>query len=164
MLSAATARLRRSTPRGHAPTRSAHARPAVKRRLQVVDSKITPTAVDYANKDDDEVKKKLRYVYGYGITMYMRGMLKEDFLKEMVLERLAGRVGLDATLGCKQWQHAQQSSRLARWTCMRQYRHSVRARSRPAVSRRAALQGVRQRARRVAGLAERPCATRRRRR
>ena len=51
--------------------------------------------MDYADKDDDEVKKKLRYVYGYGITMYMRGMLEEDFLKEMVLERLAGRVGLD---------------------------------------------------------------------
>ena len=55
---------------------------------------ITPTTVDYGDKESERVKEKLRYVYGYGITMYTRGILGEDFLKSIVLDKLAGRVGL----------------------------------------------------------------------
>ncbi len=31
------------------------------------------TTVDYSNKEDEEVKKKLTYIYSYGINMLTRG-------------------------------------------------------------------------------------------
>ena len=37
----------------------------------------------------------MAYCYEYGIKMFTRGLIKEDDLKQVVIEKLAGRVGLD---------------------------------------------------------------------
>ena len=54
-----------------------------------------PTKVDYANTDDPKVKEKMAYIYSYGITMFKRNFIAGDALKEIVLERIAGRIGMD---------------------------------------------------------------------
>ena len=41
------------------------------------------------------VASKMAYCYEYGIKMFTRGLIKEDDLKQVVIEKLAGRVGLD---------------------------------------------------------------------
>jgi hypothetical protein len=41
------------------------------------------------------VREKLAYIYSYGITMFKRGMLDGDSLKEIVLADIAGRVNMD---------------------------------------------------------------------
>jgi len=51
--------------------------------------------LDFNNREDEQVASKMAYCYEYGIKMFMRGLLKEDDLKQVVLEQLAGKVGLD---------------------------------------------------------------------
>jgi len=46
-------------------------------------------------QDDPMTREKMRYVYSYGIKMFMAGFLEQDKLQEIVLERLAKKVGLD---------------------------------------------------------------------
>ena len=41
------------------------------------------------------VMEKLSYIYRYGITMFQRGMLAEEPLKEIVLTKIASRVGMN---------------------------------------------------------------------
>mmetsp|Transcript_14469 Transcript_14469/g.45588 ORF Transcript_14469/g.45588 Transcript_14469/m.45588 type:complete len:170 (+) Transcript_14469:86-595(+) len=43
----------------------------------------------------DEVRQKLQYLYTYGIRMMTTGLLSVDSLKDLVLKRLAARVGMD---------------------------------------------------------------------
>ena len=59
------------------------------------DEKCVPTTLDMSNTEDEEVKEKYRYVYSYGITMLTRGMIAQEPLEKAVLEKLAGRVGMD---------------------------------------------------------------------
>jgi len=56
---------------------------------------MVPTTVDYYNTEDPRVKDKMRYVYSYGISMFKRGMIDGEHLKSIVLEKLAGRIGMD---------------------------------------------------------------------
>jgi len=56
---------------------------------------LVPTALDYSNPEDPRVKKKMRYAYSYGIEMFKRGLMEAEQLKQIVLERLAGGVGMD---------------------------------------------------------------------
>ena len=56
---------------------------------------LVPTSVDYTNLEDPRIKDKMKYVYTYGIGMYTRGMMEAEQLKAIVLERLAGRIGMD---------------------------------------------------------------------
>lgn len=61
----------------------------------IEDSQMVPTKVDYGNTDDPKVMEKMSYIYGYGISMFKRGYIKEDDLKDAVLNKVAGRVGMD---------------------------------------------------------------------
>ena len=56
---------------------------------------MVPTKVDYGNTDDPKVMEKMSYIYGYRISMFKRGYIKEDDLKDAVLNKVAGRVGMD---------------------------------------------------------------------
>ena len=56
---------------------------------------LVPTVVDYMNAEDPVVKEKMKYVYSYGIQMYKRGIIEAEQLKKIVLDRLAGRIGMD---------------------------------------------------------------------
>ena len=47
------------------------------------------------DKEDEEVRKKLAYIYSYGITMFKKGYIDGEVLKEAVLTKIAARVGLD---------------------------------------------------------------------
>ena len=60
----------------------------------VVDSKLVPTTVDFTKLDDPRVREKTSYIYSYGITMFKREMIAGDTLKEIVLERIAGRLNM----------------------------------------------------------------------
>eukprot|EP00316_Scyphosphaera_apsteinii_P021375 CAMPEP_0119303138 /NCGR_PEP_ID=MMETSP1333-20130426/4624_1 /TAXON_ID=418940 /ORGANISM="Scyphosphaera apsteinii, Strain RCC1455" /LENGTH=173 /DNA_ID=CAMNT_0007305731 /DNA_START=45 /DNA_END=566 /DNA_ORIENTATION=+ len=57
--------------------------------------RLKATSLDYSQTDDDRVKQKMRYVYSYGISMYQRGLIAPELLKDIVLNRLASRVGMD---------------------------------------------------------------------
>ena len=59
------------------------------------DGKLVPTVADYSNKEDALALEKMSYIYTYGIKMYKSGILDGESLKKIVLERLAGRVGMD---------------------------------------------------------------------
>mmetsp|Transcript_4345 Transcript_4345/g.14026 ORF Transcript_4345/g.14026 Transcript_4345/m.14026 type:complete len:180 (+) Transcript_4345:130-669(+) len=63
--------------------------------------RLQPTAATMA-QDDDLTKEKMRYVYAYGIKMFMAGFLEQETLQEIILERLAKKVGLDGP-GFDQW-------------------------------------------------------------
>ena len=39
---------------------------------------LVPTELDYSDKEDEKVKKKLQYIYSYGITMFQRGLIEGD--------------------------------------------------------------------------------------
>ena len=57
---------------------------------------MTPTVYDpMVDKDVPELKARMKQVYEYGCKMLISGMLTEGDLKEAVLTRLAGRVGMD---------------------------------------------------------------------
>merc|ERR1719198_448582 len=58
---------------------------------------LRPSTQDFADLSVDEESKKetMRYVYSYGITMFKRGMIQLEPLQEMVLTKLAARVGMD---------------------------------------------------------------------
>ena len=60
----------------------------------VEDSKLVPTSVDYKNLTDPKVREKCSYIYSYGITMFKRDMIAGEVLKEIVLECIAGRIGM----------------------------------------------------------------------
>ena len=45
--------------------------------------------------DDPKVKEKLAYIYTYGISMFKRGYISQDALKDAVLNNVASRVGMD---------------------------------------------------------------------
>jgi len=59
------------------------------------DGSVTKTKLDLSDTSDEAVKEKFRYVYSYGITMLSRGMIAQEPLQKAVLEKLAGRVGMD---------------------------------------------------------------------
>ena len=59
------------------------------------DGVLSPTALDVSNKDDEEVMGKYQYLYSYGIKMFTAGLVPQDKLQQIVLEKLAARVGLD---------------------------------------------------------------------
>lgn len=65
------------------------------------DTRLVPT-VATMQRDDEMAKEKMRYVYAYGIKMFMAGFLEQDQLQEVVLERLAKPVGLDGP-GFDKW-------------------------------------------------------------
>ena len=52
---------------------------------------LVPTTATMA-QDDEITKEKMRYVYSYGIKMFMAGFLKQENLQEIVIERLAKKV------------------------------------------------------------------------
>ena len=41
------------------------------------------------------MKEKLAYIYTYGISMFKRGYISQDALKDAVLNNVASRVGMD---------------------------------------------------------------------
>lgn len=41
------------------------------------------------------VREKIGYVYTYGISMFKRGYINEGDLKDAVINKVAGRVGMD---------------------------------------------------------------------
>jgi len=57
--------------------------------------KLVETKVDYSQTDNALVREKMLYVYTYGISMFKRGYISGDALKEVVLEKVAARVGMD---------------------------------------------------------------------
>jgi hypothetical protein len=68
----------------------------------IMDGKMQKTVVDYSNLEDEEVMKKMTYIYTYGISMFKKGLVAEDALKDAVLNRLAAKVGKDGP-GFDQW-------------------------------------------------------------
>ena len=60
------------------------------------------TKVDFGNLEDEEVMKKMTYIYTYGISMFKKGLIEEEALKDAVLNRLAAKVGKDGP-GFDQW-------------------------------------------------------------
>ena len=58
-------------------------------------SKVSASALDLSKTDDEVVVTKMRYLYTYGIKMYMAEMVTQDQLQAVVLEKLASRVNMD---------------------------------------------------------------------
>jgi len=64
---------------------------------------LVQTVADYSKYESDPaVREKMSYIYSYGITMYQRGMIGEQPLKDLVESKIASRVGLDGA-GLDQW-------------------------------------------------------------
>lgn len=59
------------------------------------DGKMVPTVVDFTNKDDKKLKEKLSYAYRYGVKMASQGYFGIDVLTDIVVNKLASRIGLD---------------------------------------------------------------------
>ncbi|EOD13764.1 hypothetical protein EMIHUDRAFT_451891 [Emiliania huxleyi CCMP1516] len=62
---------------------------------------LVPTAAKM-EQDDPLTKEKMRYAYSYGIKMFMADMIEQEALQAVVMEKLAGKVGLDGA-GLDQW-------------------------------------------------------------
>ena len=56
---------------------------------------ISASTLDLSKTDDEEVVTKFRYLYTYGIKMFMAEMVTQEQLQEVVLEKLASRVNMD---------------------------------------------------------------------
>ena len=62
---------------------------------EVVDGKLVqPSKLDFKDLESEELKKKMSYVYAYGINMYKMGYIGEEPLKEAII-KIAGRVEMD---------------------------------------------------------------------
>lgn len=68
----------------------------------MVEGQMVPTVVDYSNTDDEKVREKMAYIYQYGISMFKRGYIGQDALKDAVLNKIAARVNMDGP-GFDQW-------------------------------------------------------------
>ena len=56
---------------------------------------ISASTLDLSKTDDEEVVAKFRYLYNYGIKMFLAEMVTQEQLQEVVLEKLASRVNMD---------------------------------------------------------------------
>lgn len=61
----------------------------------IVEGGVVKTQSDFSNLDDPEVKNKMAYIYTYGISMFKKGLVSEDALKDAILNKVAAKVGMD---------------------------------------------------------------------
>ena len=70
--------------------------------LDEATSKVSVLTLDFTKTDDEVLVTKMRYLYTYGIKMYMAEMVTQDELQAVVLEKLASRVNMDGA-ALDQW-------------------------------------------------------------
>ena len=58
-------------------------------------STVSSLTLDFTKTDDEAVVTKMRYLYTYGIKMFMAEMVTQDQLQAVVLDKLASRVNMD---------------------------------------------------------------------
>ena len=58
-------------------------------------STVSSSTLEYDNTEDEALVTKMRYLYTYGIKMFMAGLVTQEQLQAVVLNKLASRVNMD---------------------------------------------------------------------